>query len=263
MNLMNEALPAGRVAFVTGAARGIGAATAIALAQRGIAPVLAVRSAASADATAQAVRRLGVPCRIELCDVASHPAVQQAVDRALQAWGRLDIVVNNAAQIDPIGFLADTDPAEWARAFSVNVVGAYNVIHAALPALRAGGAGAVVNLSSGAAHTPRDGWSAYCSTKAALFMLTRSVAAEYGAGDVAAYGVQPGLVDTEMQGRIRASGINEISRVPREQLAPPERSAALIAWLADLRPADLRGQDLSVNDKALLQRADASLAART
>jgi 3-oxoacyl-[acyl-carrier protein] reductase len=254
--------PSGRVALVTGASRGIGAATAVALARRGIAPVLAVRSAAAAEATARAVRELGEPCRIEVCDVADHAAVRRSVENTLQAWGRLDIVVNNAAQIDPIGHLADTDPAEWARAFAVNVVGAYHVIHAALPALMAGGAGAVINLSSGAAHAPREGWSAYCSTKAALFMLTRSVANEYGDQGIAAFGVQPGLVDTDMQGRIRKSGINEISRVPREQLAPPERSAALIAWLAAERPADLRGQDLSANNAELMQRAASAVAQR-
>jgi NAD(P)-dependent dehydrogenase (short-subunit alcohol dehydrogenase family) len=70
--------------------------------------------------------------------------------------------------------------------------------------------GAVVNLSTGAAHTPRDGWSAYCGSKAALAMLTRSIAKEYGDKGVFAYSLQPGLVDTEMQGRIRRAGINEI-----------------------------------------------------
>jgi NAD(P)-dependent dehydrogenase (short-subunit alcohol dehydrogenase family) len=114
--------------------------------------------------------------------------------------------------------------------------------------------GAVVNLSTGAAHTPREGWSAYCSSKAALAMLTRCVAHEYGARGVAAYGFQPGLVDTAMQDRIRGSGMNEISRIPKEKLAPPSRSADVVAWLAATRPVDLVGQDLSINDEQLLAR---------
>jgi NAD(P)-dependent dehydrogenase (short-subunit alcohol dehydrogenase family) len=251
---MNAQKPKGRTAFITGASRGIGAATAIALAQRGIAPVLAVRNPTAAQEIAQAVHATGQPCLILRCDVADARQVQQAIAQMLEQWGRLDTVVNNAGQIDPIGHLGETDPAAWAQTITVNLVGCYHVIQAAMPAL-VDARGAVINLSTGAAHAPREGWSAYCSSKAGLAMLTRCVAHEYGARGIAAYGLQPGLVDTEMQVRIRGSGMNEISRMPRENLAPPERSAALIAWLADARPEDLRGQDLTVNDAALLQRA--------
>ena len=154
-----------------------------------------------------------------------------------------------------MGFIADTDPAEWARAYAVNVIGAYHVVREALPLLLREG-GAVVNLSTGAAHTPRDGWSAYCGCKAALAMFTRSIAKEYGDKGVFAYGLQPGLVDTEMQVSIRRAGINEISRIPREQLDPPERSANAIAWLAAERPAELAGQDLHVSHPAFAEHLD-------
>ncbi len=114
----------------------------------------------------------------------------------------------------------------------------------------------MVNLSTGAAHTPRDGWSAYCGTKAALAMFTRNIAKEYGDKGVFAYSLQPGMVDTEMQVRIRRAGINEISRIPREQLDPPERSANVIAWLAAERPAELAGQDLHVSHPAFAEHLD-------
>ncbi len=244
----------GRVALVTGAARGIGAATAVALAQRGIAPVLLVRDPAAAEATQQAVLAHGVICGVLQADVAEAAQVQQAVAQLLREYGRLDVLVNNAGQIDPIGRIADTDPAVWARAIEVNLLGPYLLIHAALPALLASPQAAVVNLSTGAAHTPREGWSAYCSSKAGLCMLTRALAHEYAAQGLAAYGLQPGLVDTAMQVHIRASGMNEISRIPREQLAAPAHSAALIAWLCDRRPAQFIGQDLSVRDEVLLQQ---------
>lgn len=243
-----------RVALVTGAARGIGAATALALAQRGIAPVLLVRKPEAASQTARSVEALGVPCRVLPCDVADMAAVQAAVATVVETWGRIDIVVNNAGQVDPIGHFGNTDPAQWASTITVNLVGAYHVANAALPLLLAHG-GAVVNVSTGAAHAPREGWSAYCSSKAGLMMFTRCIAHEYGTRGIVSYGLQPGLVDTEMQGRIRDSGMNEISRVPREQLAPPQRSAGVIAWLADAQPADLSGQDLSVNEPSLLERA--------
>jgi 3-oxoacyl-[acyl-carrier protein] reductase len=250
-----------RTAIVTGAARGIGAATAMALAARGIAPALLVRDPGAATAVADTIRDHGVACRVEACDVADYGSVRAAVARTADAWGRLDVVINNAGQIDPMGFIADTDPAEWARAFAVNVVGAYHVVREALPLLLKQG-GTVVNLSTGAAHTPRDGWSAYCGSKAALAMFTRSIAKEYGDKGVFAYSLQPGLVDTEMQVRIRRAGINEISRIPRAQLDAPERSANAIAWLAAERPADLVGQDLHVSHPAFADHLDPATGAR-
>ena len=249
-------LPAStRVALVTGAARGIGAATAIALARRGIAPVLAVRDRAAAQPVVDEVSRLGVACRVETCDVADHAAVSAAVRHLLAAWGRLDIVVNNAGQIDPIGHVGDTDPAQWARAITVNLVGAYNVVHACLPALLASPSAAILNVSSGAAQAPREGWSAYCSSKAGLLMFTRALAEEYGPRGVAAFSLRPGVVDTDMQVRIRASGMNDVSRIPRADLAPPAYAAGIMAWLCDRRPPQHTGKELNANDAELAGEA--------
>jgi NAD(P)-dependent dehydrogenase (short-subunit alcohol dehydrogenase family) len=243
-----------RVALVTGASRGIGAAAALALAQRGFLPVLAVRDPATAADALAAIESHGLRAAAVRCDVSNDASVRDAVAECLRLAGRLDALVNNAGQIDPIGLLADTDPQEWAAAVSVNLVGPYRMVRAALPALARSPQACIVNVSTGAAHAPREGWSAYCSAKAGLAMLTRCLATEYP--QVACYGLQPGVVDTGMQVRIRASGINEISRIPRAKLAPAERPAAFIAWLCDARPADLVGQDLTVNDTALQQRLE-------
>lgn len=248
--------PATRVALVTGAGRGIGAASAVALAQRGIACVLAVRRPDAARDVADAVARLGVACRVETCNVGDYASVEHCIANTLAAWGRLDIVINNAGQVEPQALLAQSDPAEWARAITVNLVGPYNVIRAALPELLQR-KGVIINVSTGAAHAPRDGWSAYCCSKAGLYMLSRAVLNEYGKQGLSVYSVQPGLVATEMQVRIRAAGVNEVSRVPLESLAPPERSAGVIAWLAAASPRDLMGQDLTLKDPALLERARA------
>jgi NAD(P)-dependent dehydrogenase (short-subunit alcohol dehydrogenase family) len=245
-----------RVALVTGASRGIGAAAALALAQRGFLPVLAVRDPAAASDAVAAIEAEGLGALRVRCDVADDASVRAAVAECLRLAGRLDALVNNAGQIDPIGRLGDTDPAAWSAAVSVNLVGPYRMAHAALPALSHSDAACIVNVSTGAAHAPREGWSAYCSAKAGLAMLTRCLADEYP--QVATYGLQPGVVDTEMQVRIRASGINEISRIPRASLAAPQRPAAFIAWLCAHRPADLVGQDLTVNDQALQQRLQES-----
>ena len=244
--------PQERVALVTGAARGIGAAAALALARRGFLPVLAVRDpAAAADAIA-AIEADGWRAACVRCDVSDDVSVREALAECLRLGGRLDALVNNAGQIDPMGKLGETDPQAWRAAVDVNLVGPYRMAHAALPALALSPHACIVNVSTGAAHAPREGWSAYCSAKAGLAMLTRCLAGEYP--QVATYGLQPGVVDTEMQVRIRASGINEISRIPRSKLALPERPAGFIAWLCATRPADLVGQDLTVNDEALQRR---------
>ncbi|VCU70074.1 3-oxoacyl-[acyl-carrier-protein] reductase FabG [Pigmentiphaga humi] len=247
----------GRMAVVTGAARGIGAAIAVALARRGIGSVLAVRDPAKAEPARRDAAALGVPCTAVRCDVTDDADVSALVGHVLEKHGRFDVLVNNAGQIAPIARIADGDPHDWLRNLDTNLAGPYRLLRAALPAL-ARAQGAVVNISTGAALTPREGWSAYCSAKAGLSMLTRCVAHEYGAAGVAAYSLQPGVVDTDMQGLIRQSGMNEISRIPRAELAPPERSACVVAWLADERPEDLRGQELSVGDEALMARAGAA-----
>lgn len=248
--------PQERVALVTGAARGIGAAAALALARRGFLPVLAVRDLTAATAAITAIESDGWRAACVRCDVSDDVSVREAVAECLRLAGRLDALVNNAGQIDPIGKLGEADPQAWRAAVDVNLVGPYRMAHAALPALARSPHACIVNVSTGAAHAPREGWSAYCSAKAGLAMLTRCLAGEYP--QVATYGLQPGVVDTEMQVRIRASGINEISRIPRSQLALPERPASFIAWLCATRPADLVGQDLTVNDPALQKRVQES-----
>jgi NAD(P)-dependent dehydrogenase (short-subunit alcohol dehydrogenase family) len=235
-----------RVALVTGASRGIGAAIALALARRGIVPVLAVRQPDKAIDAAGAIEQLGLPVYRVTCDVSDAASTAAAVASCLELTGRLDIVVNNAGQIDPIEIVGQSSPEDWLRAVSVNLVAPYRMVHAAMPALLESPAPTVVNLSSGAAHSPREGWSAYCSAKAGLAMFTRCLALEYP--QIASYGVQPGVVDTDMQVQIRASGINEISRIPRENLLHPAEPARFVAWLCDQRPADLRGQDLNAGN---------------
>ncbi len=255
-SVMNTLSPnTGRVALVTGASRGIGAACALALARLGITPVLAVRSPDSASAIAAQVKALGMQTSIVTCDVADPDQARSAVAQTLSRHGRLDILINNAGVIDPIGRVGEISAEDFARSIQINLAGPYNMVDAALTALRQSPSATVINVSTGAAHAPREGWAAYCSGKAGLWMLTRCLAHEWRPDTIAVFGLQPGMVDTDMQSRIRASGINDVSRVPRADLGSAERAARLIAWVADARPLDLHGQDLSIRDESLLMRA--------
>ena len=244
----------GKVAVVTGASRGIGAAAARSLAQEGAAVALLARTEDACQALAEEIQRAGGRALAVGCDVASGKDVAAATRAVREALGRVDILINNAGIVDPIGKLADCPPEEWIRNVEINLGGALRLLHALLPDLLAGD-GTVVNVSSGAAHRPMEGWSAYCAGKAGLAMVTRSLHLEYGAEGLRAFGFIPGVVDTEMQVQIRASGINEVSRLPRESLASPERPARVITWLCGADASDLLGQEVSIRDEGVQRRA--------
>jgi len=236
---------AGKVAIVTGASRGIGAAAAAALADAGAAVVLAARDGRAASRRAETI---GSQAFGTACDVSDFAAVEALVAETNRRFGRIDILINNAGVIEPIGPLAETDPAEWRRNIEINLIGAYHAVRAVLPQMMTAGAGTIVNVSSGAAHRPLEGWSAYCSAKAGLAMLTESLALETAQSGVRVFGLAPGVIDTEMQVTIRASGVNRVSRIPRTELAPVDRPATAILYLCGNAADDLAGRELSLGD---------------
>jgi NAD(P)-dependent dehydrogenase (short-subunit alcohol dehydrogenase family) len=178
-----------------------------------------------------------------------------AIEKILSQHGRIDILVNNAGSIQPIARLAATDPAIWADTVTINLVGAYRLIRAVIPGQIAAGGGRIINISTGAAHRALEGWSAYCSSKAGLAMLTETIQCDHADDGIRSFGLAPGLVDTDMQSAIRASGINPVSQLDRSALSPPDRPARLVAYLAGGDADDLSGQELDVRDPDLLRRA--------
>lgn len=244
------------VGIVTGASRGIGRAVALELARRGVTVALASRDREACLAVAEEVAAAGGAASAHGCDVADAREVDRLVAEVASLHGRVDVLVNNAGVIEPIGLIDECDPDAWRRNLEVNACGPFYAVRAVAPHLRAAGSGVVVNVSSGAAHSPREGWSAYCASKAALAMLTRSVHLELSGAGVLCYGFQPGVVDTEMQVLIRASGINEVSRLRREDLADPHVPARLIALLCLGRPEELAGSDLSIRDPEAVARIE-------
>lgn len=244
-----------QTAIVTGASRGIGRATALELARCGANVVLVARRLDALEETAAEIRALGAQSWATACDVSSYAGVEQLVRGALERFPSLDILVNNAGIIEPISRLETVDPRDWTRAIEVNLIGTFHACRAVLPHFLDRGAGVIVNLSSGAAHQALEGWSAYCASKAGLAMLTKSLALEVGERGVRAYGFGPGVVDTDMQGAIRDSGINPVSQLPRATLADPRHPARVIAWLCTSEASDLSGQELSIRDESLRRRA--------
>ncbi len=243
-----------KVAIVTGASRGIGAATARTFAGLGAKVVLTARSADAIDALADEIRTGGGAAVARAGDVTRYGDVEAVVAAATAAFGRLDVLVNNAGLIEPIARLADSEPEAWAAAFEVNAKGVYHGLRAALPVMRAQGGGVVVNVSSGAAVNPLEGWSHYCAGKAAALMLTRCADREYGEAGIRVVGLSPGTVATEMQVAIRASGINPVSQLDPAVHIPPEWAARAIAWLCTSAAADLHGTDFALREEANRRR---------
>lgn len=251
---MSEQSLTNEVIVVTGASRGIGAATARELARQGAKVVLAARSKEQVETVADTIRAEGGEALACSCDVSHYDDVQALRDTALARYGKITGLVNNAGVVEPIARLEKSDPTLWAQAVTINLVGAYHTIRALLPAFYEQDKGVIVNLSSGAAFAPLEGWSVYCSSKAGLAMLTRAAALEAEGKNVQVYGFSPGLVDTDMQAQIRASGINRVSQIAKDSLSQPQEIAGAVAWLCTPAAADLSGQELDVRDPGLRRR---------
>ncbi|WP_340108786.1 SDR family oxidoreductase [Pikeienuella sp. HZG-20] len=243
-----------KTALITGASRGIGAATAEVFANAGAAVILAARTTNETEALAERIRAAGGRAEAVACDVTRYSDVEAAVARAESAFGPLDILVNNAGAIDPIGRLETIDPAAWSQVVDVNLKGVFHGLHAALPRMRARGAGVIVNVSSGAAVNPLEGWSHYCASKAAVLMLTRTVDLEQAGAGIRILGLSPGTVATEMQVSIRASGINPVSQLDPSVHIPPQWAARGIAWAAGPEAAEFHGRDISLRDEAIRKK---------
>jgi NAD(P)-dependent dehydrogenase (short-subunit alcohol dehydrogenase family) len=239
----------GKTVLVTGGNRGIGLATVRALAEAG----------ADVHFTARSAQNLAA-ARRDLGDVRATSHLANMTDRIAMATlldHGFDILINNAAVIAPIGRILDISSEDWAQSIDINLTSVFHSTQRALGHMVAKGGGTIVNISSGAAHRPQEGWSAYCAGKAGLAMLTRSVHLEYGKDGIRIFGFAPGVVDTDMQGAIRASGINPVSKIPRADLAAADQPARAIAWLCTPAADALAGQELDVRNPDL--RAAAGL----
>ena len=243
----------GKAVVITGASRGIGEAAARLFAQAGAKVVLAARSVAACQAITDEIAEAGGEARAVACDVADPQSVADAIAACENLFGGLDILINNAGVIEPIGRIEDLSPEDFGRVIDVNLKGVFNGLHAALPRMAAKG-GVVVNISSGAATSPLEGWSHYCASKAGALMLTRAAERENQNGPVRVVGLSPGTVATEMQVVIKASGINPVSELDPSVHIPTEWVARALAWLCGPDAEDFRGVDVSLRDEDIRRR---------
>lgn len=237
-----------KVVAITGASRGIGAAAAQVFADAGWCVALLARSKVEIAALAEA---LGADAMALPCDVADWASVQGAVHSITARWGRLDALINNAGVIAPISRLEDADPALWGKAIDINLKGVMHGMRAAIPVMKQQGGGTIITVSSGAAHNPLEGWSAYCAAKAGAAMLTRAAHLEEGGNGLRIMGMSPGTVATDMQVAIKASGINPVSQLDPAVHIPAEWPARCLLWMCGPGGDDWLGKEVSLRDEAI------------
>ncbi|MGR8946644.1 MAG: SDR family oxidoreductase [Gammaproteobacteria bacterium] len=250
-----------KVALITGASRGIGAATARIFSSLGARVLLAARSSAEIDALAAELDPSGKNAIAETVDVSRYEDLALAVERCTMELGGLDVLINNAGVIEPISRMVTSDPDQWALAADINYKGVYFGMRAALPHFVEKGAGTIITVSSGAAHGPMEGWSHYCGAKAGAHMLTRCAHKENAEHGVRVFGLSPGTVATEMQVKIKASGINPVSQLDPSVHIDPSWPAQAIAWLCTAEADEFCGEEVSLKDAAMrirmgLEQAD-------
>jgi 2-hydroxycyclohexanecarboxyl-CoA dehydrogenase len=246
----------GRVALITGGAGGIGRATAALFCAEGAKVALVDQQASDLDAAAAAIRAevSGAAVETVVADVSRADAAAQAVQRTVATFGRLDVLVSNAAvrNLDPI---ADAKPEEWARLLQVNLTGAVNFCKAAIPALRQSGRGSIVVVSSCYATRGRKGFGAYDASKAALLSLVRTLANEEAAHGIRANAVLPGGTLTPYtvgRAKLRGKTEDQLRSEPKSdslfgRWAEPQEIAYPILWLASDEASYVTGTALPVD----------------
>ena len=242
---------AGRVALVTGAASGIGRATAEALAAHGASVVIADVDDAGARATADAI---GADDRVALvhADVRDEASIGDMVATAVDRFGRLDCACNVAGISTPPQAFIDVDATEWQRVLAVDLTGVFLCMQAELrQLLRQGDGGAIVNVSSGAGLVPAPGQPHYTAAKHAVLGLTKQAAQEYARNGIRVNAVLPGQTETEpMRAYLDAQpdgGERLLRRIPMGRMARPAEIAEAIAWLCSDASSYVSGDSLVVD----------------
>lgn len=241
----------GKTVVITGASRGIGAATAREFAQAGANVALIARNP---DAIGDLAAEIGQQAIAIPCDVSRYWEVEKAIEAAVSEFGGLGILIGNAGVIEPVSHLAKADPDAWGHVIDINLKGVFYGMRAAMPVMQAAGGGTIITISSGAAHSALEGWSHYCASKAGAAMLTMCADKEGRDHGVRVMALSPGTVATQMQREIKASGVNPVAQLDWSDHIPPEWPAKTLLWMCSADADEFIGQEISLRDEGIRKR---------
>jgi NAD(P)-dependent dehydrogenase (short-subunit alcohol dehydrogenase family) len=242
---------AGKVAFVTGAANGIGRAAALAFAREGARVVVADVAEQGNQDTVRMIEEAGGRALAVRCDVTRAEEVKAALDQAVEAFGRLDFAFNNAGVEQPITAAADITEEEWGRIVDINLRSVFLCMKHEIPLMLEQGGGAIVNTASGAGVKGFAGQAAYCAAKFGVVGLTKAAALDYATSNIRINAVCPGIIETPMMGRF-SGGTPEgrarvIAQEPVGRMGKPEEIAAAVVWLCSDAAAFVVGHAMVID----------------
>ncbi len=242
-----------KVCLVTGASRGIGRATALRLADDGFDVVVNYeRNKEGAEEVARLVEAASSECLVMQADVASRKQVDGMVHHAVDRFGRIDVLVNNAG-IYRRGRIEELSLKHWRRVLDVNLTGAFNCIQAVLPQMKVHGWGRMINISSQIAVRGTDHGADYAASKAGLLGLTKAAALELARYGITVNAIAPGTIETDIiahytpEDRLRKS-----ESIPAGRIGLPEEVASVVSFLASVDSDYVTGATIHVNGGGLI-----------
>lgn len=247
---MTSAL-AGKSAVITGAGNGIGRSIATAFASAGAAVLCLDINAGAAGETARIISSAGGQARPRHCDVSLESDTLAAAEAAESAFGAIHVLVNAAATDDPNGSVLDISPADWTRVFAVNVMGAYLMSRAVLPAMISGGGGSIIHIASQLGRVGAPARAAYCASKGAIIQLAKAMAVDHAAQNIRVNALSPGAIETQrlvlrfgdMETARRQAGPKHLLN----RLGQPEEIAQAALFLASDASSFMTGADMLVD----------------
>jgi len=241
----------GKVALVTGASRGLGRAMALALAGAGCDVALNARLSSSLEEAAEKIRKMGRKTALLAGDISDEAQVDHVVEKTLQAFGRIDVLVNNAGVWEG-SYLVRLKKEDWDKVLKVNLTGAYLVAKAVGKVMLKQRSGKIINISSISAFKPIQQSLAYAASKAGVMQMTRVIALELGPAGVQVNGIAPGFFDTDMTRRYQDADAKEaleayVAKIPLRRTGKPEDLNGLVVFLASKASDHITGQTIVID----------------